>query len=94
MAFKRIGVTLAFSGRGDEESAHVVENQGSWPIDVGQVVVRVNPKFYRPAEVDLLIGDPSKAKRVLGWEAKTTLEELCAMMVDADLKRNQAGFSF
>jgi GDPmannose 4,6-dehydratase len=57
-------------------------------------VVRINPRYYRPAEVELLIGDASKAKQVLGWEAKTTLEQLCAMMVEADLARNTRGFSF
>ena len=56
--------------------------------------MRVNPKFYRPAEVELLIGDPAKATEKLGWKPKTTLEELCQMMVDADLRRNKAGFSF
>ena len=56
--------------------------------------MKVNPKFYRPAEVELLIGNPAKAKRILGWEPKTTLEELCRMMVDADLKRVNYGFSF
>jgi GDPmannose 4,6-dehydratase len=56
--------------------------------------VRVNPKFYRPAEVDLLIGNPLKAKEKLGWEPKTTLEELCQMMVEADIRRNKNGFSF
>ena len=60
----------------------------------GKQLVRVSPKFYRPAEVELLIGDPAKAKRELGWEPKTTLEELCQMMVDADLRRNEIGFSF
>jgi GDPmannose 4,6-dehydratase len=54
----------------------------------------VNPKFYRPAEVELLIGNPAKAKQVLGWEPTTTLEQLCMMMVEADLRRNKAGFSF
>jgi len=54
----------------------------------------VSPKFYRPAEVDLLIGDASKAQRELGWKAATSLEQLCQMMVDADLRRNEAGFSF
>jgi len=56
--------------------------------------MRINPKFYRPAEVELLIGDPAHAKTKLGWEPKTTLEQLCQMMVEADLKRNQSGFSF
>ena len=54
----------------------------------------VNPRFYRPAEVDLLIGDPAKAKEKLNWEPKTTLEDLCQMMVEADLRRNKIGFSF
>jgi GDPmannose 4,6-dehydratase len=57
----------------------------------GKTVVRINPRFYRPAEVDLLIGNPAKAKEKLGWEARTTLEELCRMMVEADLRRNAAG---
>ena len=60
----------------------------------GNVIVKVNPRFYRPAEVELLIGDPGKAKRELGWQAGTTLEELCAMMVAADLERVEKGVSF
>ncbi|MDD3343424.1 MAG: GDP-mannose 4,6-dehydratase [Sulfurospirillaceae bacterium] len=86
MAFKAANIELKFEGTGEEETA----------IDVktGKTVVKVNPKFYRPAEVELLIGNPQKAKDILGWEPKTTLEELCAMMVKADLKRNAAGFSF
>jgi GDPmannose 4,6-dehydratase len=56
--------------------------------------VKVNPKFYRPAEVELLIGNPQKAKDVLGWEPKTTLEQLCQMMVQADIQRNTHGHSF
>ncbi len=86
MAFQAVNIELAWQGQDEAE-------QG---IDVasGRVLVTVNPKFYRPNEVDLLIGDPSKAKRELAWEPKTTLEQLCAMMVDADLRRNKAGFSF
>ena len=86
MAFKGAGVSLDFQGSAEEEIA----------VDVatGKAVVRVNPKFYRPAEVDLLIGNPTKAKNVLGWAPQTTLEQLCQMMVEADLRRNQAGFSF
>ena len=86
MAFKAAGIELEFKGTAEDEVA----------IDkaTGKVVVKVNPKFYRPAEVDLLIGNPQKAKDILGWEPKCTLEELCAMMVEADLKRNKAGFSF
>ncbi|MCP3709236.1 GDP-mannose 4,6-dehydratase [Paraburkholderia sp. CNPSo 3274] len=86
MAFKATGVDLEFRGRDENEIA----------IDAatGKTLVRINPKFYRPAEVDLLIGNPEKAKRQLGWEPKTTLEQLCAMMVEADLRRNERGFSF
>lgn len=86
MAFKAIGVELEFQGSEDSEIA----------IDksTGKTVVRVNPKFYRPAEVELLIGNPRKAKNELEWEPKTTLEELCAMMVKEDLRRNETGFFF
>ncbi|VXC48447.1 GDP-mannose 4,6-dehydratase [Massilia sp. 9I] len=86
MAFKGAGITVEFSGEGENETGRCTRT--------GKELVRVSPKFYRPAEVDLLIGDPAKAKRVLGWEPKTTLEELCQMMVDADLRRNEIGFSF
>jgi len=86
MAFKAVGIELEYNGSAENETA----------IDkaTGKVVVRVNPKFYRPAEVDLLIGNPEKAKRELGWQPKTTLEELCTMMVKEDLRRNEIGFSF
>ncbi len=86
MAFKGAGVTVEFTGEGENEVGHCART--------GKALVRVSPKFYRPAEVDLLIGNPEKAKRVLGWEPKTSLEELCQMMVDADLRRNEIGFSF
>jgi GDPmannose 4,6-dehydratase len=86
MAFKGAGVDVEFKGKDENETA----------IDTasGKIVMRVNPKFYRPAEVELLIGNPEKAKSKLDWEPKTTLEQLCQMMVDADIRRNQAGFSF
>ncbi|BCQ51609.1 GDP-mannose 4,6-dehydratase [Burkholderia gladioli pv. gladioli] len=60
----------------------------------GKEIVKINPKFYRPAEVDLLIGNPGKAGAELGWAPKTSLETLCQMMVEADIRRNKAGFSF
>lgn len=86
MAFKAVDINLEWKGSADTE-------QG---IDAktGKTVIQVNPKFYRPAEVELLIGDPQKAKRVLGWEAKTTLEQLCQLMVNADLERVKSGKSF
>lgn len=72
------------------------ENEQEQGLDAatGQVIVRVNPQFYRPAEVDLLIGDASKAKQALGWEATTSLEDLCGMMYQADARRIQHTFSF
>ena len=86
MAFKAIDVQLEFKGKAENETA----------VDVatGKTVMRVNPKFYRPAEVELLIGNPAKAKAILGWEPQTSLEQLCHMMVQADLKRNATGHSF
>jgi len=86
MAFKAVDIALEFRGVGEKECC--IDSKS------GQTLVRVNPKFYRPAEVELLIGSPAKAKEILGWEPKTTLEELCSMMVKADLERNAVGFSF
>jgi GDPmannose 4,6-dehydratase len=86
MAFKAAGYELRFEG----------EEQHEVGIDIqsGKTLVRVNPKFYRPAEVDLLIGNPARAKEKLGWAPRTTLEQLCTMMVEADLRRNAQGKSF
>jgi GDPmannose 4,6-dehydratase len=86
MAFKGAGIAVDFKGSAENETA----------VDVatGKTVMRVNPKFYRPAEVEMLIGDPAKAKEKLGWEPKTSLEQLCQMMVEADIRRNAHGFCF
>jgi len=86
MACKAAQVDIAWEGANEHERA----------VDTatGKTIVTVNPKFYRPAEVELLIGNPEKAKNELSWEPKTTLEELCRMMVEADLRRNTQGFSF
>jgi len=86
MAAKAAGIGLRFEG--------AAENEVGVDARTGKTVVRVNPKFYRPAEVELLIGNPEKAKRDLGWAPATTLEQLCQMMVEADLRRNEIGFSF
>ena len=86
MAFRAADMEVEFSGSGEDEVATVASS--------GKQVMRINPRFHRPAEVELLIGDASKARELLGWEAKTTLEELCAMMVEADMRRNRSGVSF
>ena len=85
LSFKAAGIEIEWEG---EEINEVAKD------DSGKIIVRVNPKFYRPAEVDILIGDPSKAKKILDWEPTTSLESLCSMMVTADLDRNKKGFSF
>jgi GDPmannose 4,6-dehydratase len=86
MAFKTAQIDLAWEGEAEDE-------QGC-DINTGKVIVRVNPDYYRPAEVDLLIGNPAKAKQKLGWEPHTSLEELCTMMVEADLKRVASNNTF
>jgi GDPmannose 4,6-dehydratase len=86
LAFKQVGIDLEWAGSGVAEQGR---NQAN-----GDVLVSVNPAFFRPAEVDRLIGDAGKAKAILGWQAETSLEQLCALMVEADLRRNNAGWSF
>ena len=86
MAFKAAGIEVEYSGEGLDEVG----------VDkaTGNIVLKINPKFHRPAEVDLLIGDPASATEKLGWKPQTSLEELCQMMVEADIRRNEIGFSF
>ncbi|WP_158770901.1 GDP-mannose 4,6-dehydratase [Paraglaciecola sp. L1A13] len=86
MSFKAAGINIEWSGK--EESEFATDTA------CGKVVVKINPKFYRPAEVELLIGNPVKAEKELGWKPTTNLEELCNMMVEADIRRNKLGFSF
>jgi len=86
MAARAVDLDIVWEGEGESERG----------IDraSGRTIVAVNPEFYRPAEVDLLIGDASKAREQLGWEPTTSLEELCSMMVKADVARVSSGFSF
>lgn len=86
LAFKEVGIEIIFKGSGLKEVAFNKKNN--------KIVLKINPKFYRPAEVDLLIGDYTKAKKILKWEPKTSLESLCSMMVKADLIRNKSGQVF
>ncbi len=86
LAFEASGTRIEWRGQGTDETAVIAGTDTT--------VVRINPRFYRPAEVDLLIGDAAKARRRLGWLPKTSLESLCEMMVEADLRRNKGGFSF
>lgn len=83
IAFKAVDIDIEWIGEGKDEQAISTED--------GRVLVRVDPTYYRPAEVDLLIGCPDKAKRVLGWKPHTSVDELCRMMVAADLRRCSGG---
>ena len=86
MAFKTAGFELHFEGSD--------ANERGIDANTGKTLVQVNPEFYRPAEVELLIGDAEKAAKKLGWTPKTTLETLCETMVTADLRRQERGVSF
>jgi GDPmannose 4,6-dehydratase len=86
MAARAAGFSIMWKGSGEQE--HGVD------ADSGRTLVCVSPRFYRPAEVELLIGDAAKARVELGWVPTTSLESLCAMMVEADLRRNENGESF
>ena len=86
MAFRAADIGIEWKSKGATETGHSSRS--------GKLMVRVSPQFYRPAEVELLIGDPGKALAQLGWAPHTTLEQLCQMMVQADLRRNQLGVSF
>ena len=85
MAFNEIGVELAFRGSEENEEGFVVASNGKYKVPVGQVVVKVDPRYYRPTEVDLLIGDPTKANTQLGWKPKYSLDQMVQEMVASDL---------
>jgi len=85
MAFAEIGVELNFVGEAENEQAIVVACSGSYQIPIGKVVVSVDPRYYRPTEVDLLIGDPTKSWEKLGWKPKYSLAEMVQEMVKSDL---------
>ena len=87
LSAKELGIELAFSGEGLEEVATVISIKGDKTpaLSVGDTIVRVDPRYFRPAEVETLLGDASKAKEQLGWVPEITLEQLCAEMVAYDL---------
>ena len=86
MAFGEIGVELGFRGEAENEEGYVVANNGKFNVELGKVVVKVDPRYYRPTEVDLLIGDPTKANTKLGWKPKYTLAEMVKEMVASDIQ--------
>jgi GDPmannose 4,6-dehydratase len=86
MAFAELGIELGFKGNDDKEEGYVIKNTGNYNLKEGQVVIKVDPKYYRPTEVDLLIGDPTKAMTKLGWKPKYDLTSLVKEMVASDLE--------
>ncbi|AIG30397.1 GDP-D-mannose dehydratase [Flavobacterium psychrophilum] len=86
LSFKQIGVDLVWKGQGVDEKGF---NQKT-----NELLVQINPAFFRPSEVELLIGDAKKANDLLNWHPETSLEKLCSIMVEADIRRNTNGFSF
>lgn len=87
MSFEELGIELDFEGKRENEIARVVAcHNPEYQIEIGKIVLRIDPKYYRPTEVDLLIGDPTKAKTKLGWEPKYDLRRLVKDMVTSDVE--------
>jgi len=87
MAAKSLGITLSFSGQGIDEKGVVtrIDGDNASHINVGDTIVRVNPRYFRPSEVETLLGDPSKAKQKLNWSPEISLDAMCEEMVANDL---------
>jgi GDPmannose 4,6-dehydratase len=85
MSFEQIGVELEFKGSGVEEVSIVKSTDGKYNIPIGKEVLAIDPKYFRPTEVELLIGDPTKAQTKLGWTPKYDVKTLCEEMVAADI---------
>ena len=89
MSAKKAGIVLSFTGEGLDEIGTVVDvdKHISPEVNIDDVIVRVSPKFFRPAEVETLLGDPTKAKEVLGWVPEISLEQMCSEMVESDIQK-------
>ena len=83
LAFEEVGIIIEWKGKGEDEVGINSET--------GDKIVKINPRYYRPAEVEILLGDPSKAERELGWERKISFKELVSGMVSYDLKYDDFG---
>ncbi len=85
---RELGITLEFRGKGVDEIAVVaaIDGDNAPALKVGDIIMRVDPRYFRPAEVDTLLGDPTKARQKLGWTPEITAQEMCAEMVAEDLK--------
>ena len=87
MAFAQVGIVIEFTGNGLDEIARIKScSNPNYQLEIGKEVLSIDPKYFRPTEVDLLVGDPTKAKEKLGWIPEIQLEELVQDMMDSDLK--------
>jgi len=86
-----LGITLKFEGKGEAEKAIVstITGDKASALKVGDVIVRIDPRYYRPTEVETLLGDPTNAKKKLGWVPEITLDQMIEEMVAHDLERAQ-----
>ena len=90
IAAKELGITLAFEGEGEQEIAKITAiSNPDLKCKVGDVIVQVDPRYFRPAEVETLLGDPTKAREKLGWTPEITAQEMCCEMVATDLRAAQ-----
>ena len=89
LSAKEAGIELEFTGEGLDEIATVkaIVGDNAPALKVGDIIVKVDPRYFRPAEVETLLGDPSKAKAKLGWVPQITVEEMCSEMVANDLDK-------
>ena len=85
LAFKKIGVSIKFRNEGIDEEGYVFKSDGKYKLEEGLVIIKIDKVYFRPTEVDLLVGDSSKAKENLGWEPKYNLSNLISEMIDSDL---------
>ena len=88
-SFLELGIEIVFEGSNEKEIAKVIKCNGLMALEIGKIVVEVDPKYYRPTEVDLLIGDATKAKEKLGWEPKYNLDQLISEMVNSDYNQTK-----
>ena len=87
MAFVEVGIELDFIGKAEKEIGVIkICNNPDYQLEIGKIVVKIDSEYFRPTEVDLLIGDPTKSKEILGWEATCTVENLCKEMMESDIK--------
>ena len=92
MAFAEVGIELGFKGEGENEVGFVSKCNGDFNLEVGRIVVKVDSKYYRPTEVELLLGDPTKAMSKLGWKPQYNLKSLVKEMMESDIKLFSKGF--